>query len=113
MTARVSREFGYHTQIHKNEPPDIYSAAGLSREMQPSRVAAGGGVTRPAITSQNGPSRVIRPFYQIPAEEPARLRSVACELGELGADGRGVGVAGAQDAGAVGDHLAVQLLGFG
>jgi len=34
-------------------------------------------------------------------------------LGEFVADGCGVGVAGAQDTGAVGDHLAVEFLGFG
>jgi nitroreductase len=39
-------------------------------------------------------------------------RSGQRELGEFVADGSGVGMAGTQDAGAVGDHLAVELLGF-
>ena len=33
---------------------------------QPSRTAAGGGAARPSITSQNGPSRVTRPFLSDP-----------------------------------------------
>src|SRR6516164_2219434 len=35
------------------------------------------------------------------------------ELGQLVTDDDGVGVAGAQDTGAVGDHLAVEFLGLG
>ena len=42
-----------------------------------------------------------------------REASAREELGEFVADGCGVGMAGAQDAGAVGDHLAVKRLGFG
>jgi hypothetical protein len=39
-------------------------------------------------------------------------RSAGGELGEFFADGSGVGVGEAKDAGAVGDHLAVEFLGF-
>src|SRR5207248_4892595 len=61
---------------------------------------------RPLIPVRN-PRR--RPFGEV--VHRGRWLSVS-QLGELGADGGGVGVGGTQDTGAVGDHLAVELLGF-
>ena len=47
------------------------------------------------------------------ASSESHSASPDSELGEFVARGGGVGVTGAEDAGAVGDHLAVELLGFG
>ena len=61
----------------------------------------------------SGSGGAISPGVQQSQKVITRLGSAGCELGELVAHGRGIGMGGAQDAGAVGDHLAVESLGFG
>ena len=43
---------------------------GMDLDSHPSSTAAGGGAARPSITSQNGPSRVTRPFLSETSDIP-------------------------------------------
>src|SRR5947208_2130363 len=83
-------------------------AADLDQILEAGRPAAGPGAQSRAAAAgrDRAPGALVTAAGR---RQPLSAR----ELGELGAGGGGVGVTGAQDAGAVGDHLPVELLGLG
>jgi nitroreductase len=45
----------------RNATSIVPASGSIATSSHPSRVAAGGGAARPAITSQNGPSGIVEP----------------------------------------------------
>jgi nitroreductase len=76
--ARVWRGAGH---VAGSAATIVPASGSTSTSSHPSKVAAGGGVARPSITSQNGPSRVTRPFLSEPGDIP---------MGTVGDQGSGL-----------------------